>query len=120
MKRLFWFTMGAIAGVWAYRYLREQGGEIPGMQTLTERGRSLTSRGREFAESGRQLADESRQFAQAARDTAQAAMDTAQSRGREVADKVRTRSGPMASHSTEGNSSSAHRRREDVTEPQTG
>jgi len=93
MKRLFWLSVGMVMGAWGYRYFREQGGQIPGMEDLGERGRRLTERGRTFAESGRQLAEESRQFAQAAKDTAQSAVGTAQERGRDMVEKVRSRTG---------------------------
>ena len=89
MHRLYWLIVGIIIGVFAYRYFREQGGEIPGFESLGEGGQRLSERGREFANSGRQFAESGRQLASEGRQFAQTAADTAQARGREVVDTVK-------------------------------
>ena len=49
MNRLFWLMAGMILGAAMYRYFREQGGEIPGFETLGEQSHRLQERGRELA-----------------------------------------------------------------------
>jgi methyl-accepting chemotaxis protein len=95
MHRLYWFTVGIIVGVFAYRYFREQGGEIPGFESLGEGSRRLTERGREFADSGKQFVESGRQLASESRQFAQTAADTAQTRGREVVDTVKAQASKM-------------------------
>ena len=97
MHHLFWLVVGAIAGIFAYRYFREQGGEIPGFGPLGESSRRLTERGREFADSGRQFVESGRQMADESRQFAQTAAETAQSRGREVADTVKAQASKLDS-----------------------
>ncbi|HVA24455.1 MAG TPA: hypothetical protein VMW62_08685 [Chloroflexota bacterium] len=87
---MYWLIVGGIAGVFAYRYFREQGGEIPGFESLAESGRRLTERGQEFAGSGRQFVESGRQLAEEGKQFAQTAGDTAQARGREVVDRVKS------------------------------
>jgi len=83
MTRLFWFATGVAAGVWAYRYLQESGGRVPGFE-------SLEGPGRQLSESSRQFAEASRMLAQATRDFTQTLADTAQARGREMMDRGQT------------------------------
>jgi len=92
LKRLFWLMTGMALGVWAYRYYLDQS-EQGALGDLTERSRRLSERGKAFAESGRALAQESREFVGVARGTAESAINTAQERGRDVAHKVRVRTG---------------------------
>ena len=107
MHRLYWFFLGMIAGAFTYRYLQE-GGEIPGFESLGEGTRRLSERGREFAESGRKFAESGKQLAQEGRTFARTAADTAQSRGRDVMDTVKTQANKLT-----GNES-GERMREDV------
>ena len=97
MKRLFWLGTGMVLGAWMYRYFREEGGQVPGFESLGESGRRLTERGREFADSGRHFAASGRQLMDEGRQFAQTAMGTAQSRGREVVDTVKTQAGKLQS-----------------------
>lgn len=97
MHRLFWLIAGIIAGIWGYRYFREQGGQVPGFESLGEGGRRLTERGKEFAESGRQFVETGRQLANESRQFAQIAVDTAQARGREVVESVKAQAGRLGS-----------------------
>jgi hypothetical protein len=80
MSRLFWFAAGMGAGVWAYRYLQESGGRVPGFESLEGPGRQLTESSRQFAEASRMLAQATREFTQTLTSTAQA-------RGREMMDR---------------------------------
>ena len=80
MTRLFWFAAGVGAGVWAYRYLEESGGRVPGFESLEGPGRQLTESSRQFAEASRMLAQATREFTQTLTTTAQA-------RGREMMDR---------------------------------
>ncbi len=112
MNRLFWLMVGMVLGAAAYRYFREQGGEIPGFEPLTERGRRLQERGREFADSARLFAESGRGLAEESRQFAQTALDTAQTRSHEAVDNVKT----QASKLQEKTKGTAHRLREDVTE----
>ena len=95
MNRLFWLMAGMILGAAMYRYFREQGGEIPGFETLGEQSHRLQERGREFAESGRRFADSGRQLADESRQFGQVAMETARMRGREMVENVRSQASSL-------------------------
>lgn len=95
MHRFYWFTLGIIVGIFSYRYFREQGGTVPGFESLGESGRRLTERGKEFTDSGRQFVDSGRQLANESRQFAQTAADTAQARGRDVVDTVKAQASKL-------------------------
>ena len=111
MHRLYWFIAGIIAGIFLYRYFRDEGGQVPGFESLGEGGRRLTERGRDFAESGRQFVESGRQLADEGHQFAHAAADTAQSRSREVIDTVKAQASRFSGES---------RMREDVSQGPTG
>ncbi|HLG70548.1 MAG TPA: hypothetical protein VK009_09015 [Chloroflexota bacterium] len=113
MNRLFWLIIGMALGALGYRYVREQGSQIPELETLGEHGKRLTERGKQFAESGKQFADSGRQLVEEGRALAQTAANAAQTRGQQLLDTVKSQAERFQGSDA---AEAAQRLREDVRE----